>query len=225
VKDPVYSGRDVPEAVGAAATALGVTPSSLRYVILDPGRPGTLGVGSDPARIAVLLDGLRKGTNPEPPPEEEADVDPVLGVRRVVQALIRAADLEIEVQVSLEDDALRVRLEGADRAFLLDDDAVVLEALEHLLKRMYAYLLPSRRLLVDCDGHRETRDEALRQKALGLAAAVRADGTSRVTDPLNAYERRIVHLALAEAPGVTTYSVGEGAGRRVTIASEGDEGK
>ena len=60
---------------------------------------------------------------------------------------------------------------------------------------------------------------------LGLAAAVRADGTPRVTDPLNAYERRIVHMAVAEEPGVVTYSVGEGSGRRVTIAREGDPGK
>jgi spoIIIJ-associated protein len=78
---------------------------------------------------------------------------------------------------------------------------------------------------VDCEGHRETRDEAIRLKARGLAAAVRADGTARVTDPLNAYERRIVHMALAEEPGVTTYSVGEGAGRRVTIAPEPPQGK
>jgi spoIIIJ-associated protein len=225
VKDPVYSGRDVPEAVAAAAAALGVAPAAIRYVILDEGRQGSLGVASDPARIAVLLDELRKNATPEPQPEEEADVDPVEGAKAVIAALVRAADLEVEVAVSLDDDALRVRLSGPDRGFFLDDEGAVLEALEHLLQRMYAYLLPSRRLLVDCDGHREIRDEALRQKALGLAAQVRADGTPRVTDPLNAYERRIVHMALAEEPGVTTYSVGEGAGRRVTIALEGDEGK
>ena len=67
---------------------------------------------------------------------------------------------------------------------------------------MFAPFLESRRLLLDYEGHREARDEALRQKALGLAEAVRADGTPRVTDPLNAYERRIVHMALAEEPGV-----------------------
>lgn len=227
MKDPVYSGRDVPEAVAAAATALGVAPAAIRYVILDEGRQGSLGVASDPARIAVLLDDLRKSLSPEAPQEseDEEDVDPVEGTQAAIRALIRAADLEVDVAVSLDDDALRVRLSGPDRAFFLDDDGAVLEALEHLLQRMYAYLLPSRRLLVDCEGHRETRDEALRQKALGLAAAVRADGTARVTDPLNAYERRIVHMALAEEPGLTTYSVGEGAGRRVTIAPKSDEGK
>jgi spoIIIJ-associated protein len=156
---------------------------------------------------------------------DEPEIDPVEGAKRIVQAVARAADVEVTVEVSSGDDAMRVHLSGPDRAFFLDNDAEVLDALEHLLQRMFAPFLESRRLLLDCDGHREARDEALRQKALGLAAAVRADGTPRVTDPMNAYERRIVHVALADEPGITTYSVGEGAGRRVTIAPEGDGGR
>ena len=225
MKDPVYSGRDVPEAIAAACSALGVTASSLRYVILDPGRPAVLGVGPEPARIAVLLDGLRPGEIAPAPPEDEPEIDPVEGAKRIVQAVARAADVEVTVEISSGDDAMRVRLSGPDRAFFLDDEAAVLEALEHLLQRMFAPFLESRRLLLDCDGYREARDEALRRKAVGMASAVRADGTPRVTDPLNAYERRIVHLALADEPGITTYSVGEGAGRRVTIAPEDDEAR
>lgn len=227
MKDPVYTGRDVPEALAAAAAALGVPAASLRYVTLAPGRPAALGVGSEPARIAVLLDALRPEAPPPGPPEDEYDeeIDPTEGSKRILQAVARAADVEVEVAVSAADDALRIRLSGPDRAFFLDDDGAVLEALEHLLQRMYAPFLESRRLFLDCEGFREQRDEALRQKALGLAAAVRADGTPRVTDPLNAYERRIVHMAVAEETGVVTYSVGEGSSRRVTIAPEGDSGK
>jgi spoIIIJ-associated protein len=223
VKDPVYSGRDVQEAVGAACAALGVQEASLRYVILAPGRPAALGVGAEPARIAVLLEGVRAPAAAPPPlPDDEPEIDPVEGSKRILQAVARAADVEMSVEIRSEEDAMRIRLSGPDRGFFLDDDGAVLEALEHLLQRMFAPFLESRRLLLDYEGHREARDEALRQKALGLAEAVRADGTPRVTDPLNAYERRIVHMALAEEPGVTTYSVGEGSGRRVTIAPEGD---
>jgi spoIIIJ-associated protein len=58
----------------------------------------------------------------------------------------------------------------------------------------------------------------LRGEALELAAAVLEDGQPRLLGPLNSYERRIVHVALAEDPRVRTFSVGEGSDRRVTIA-------
>ena len=55
-----------------------------------------------------------------------------------------------------------------------------------------------------------------------LAEQVLADGRARRTDPLNSYERRIVHVTLAEVRGVQTFSVGEGADRRVTVAPADD---
>jgi spoIIIJ-associated protein len=58
----------------------------------------------------------------------------------------------------------------------------------------------------------------LSEQAHALAAEVRADGKPRTTTPLNAYERRLIHVALSQVEGVVTYSVGEGADRRVTVA-------
>jgi spoIIIJ-associated protein len=111
-----------------------------------------------------------------------------------------------------------VRIEGQDVAFFLDDDDDVLEALDHLLQRMYQRALEPRRLVVTCQGHRVERDEGLRQTARELAAEVRRDGVARTTRALNSYERRVVHVALAEEPGIRTYSVGEEGNRRVTVA-------
>jgi spoIIIJ-associated protein len=71
---------------------------------------------------------------------------------------------------------------------------------------------------VECKGFQEKRDKALGDDARQLADAVRGDGVPRTTEPLNAYERRIVHIALSEAPDVTTHSVGEGPARRVTVS-------
>jgi spoIIIJ-associated protein len=70
---------------------------------------------------------------------------------------------------------------------------------------------------VECEGFQEKRDKALGDDARQLADAVRGDGVPRTTEPLNAYERRIVHIALSETPDVTTHSVGEGPARRVTV--------
>ena len=80
-----------------------------------------------------------------------------------------------------------------------------------------------RRLIVECEGYRTRRDDALRRRALLLAEQVLADGRPRRTEPLNSYERRIVHVTLAEMEGVRTFSVGEGADRRVTVAPAGPD--
>jgi spoIIIJ-associated protein len=220
VKDPVFSGRDVDEAVALASAALGVPENTLRYVVLDPGKPAALGIGASPARIAILLD------RPAPPasstPPEAPRADPAAGARGILRAVAEAAHLEVSTEVIEEEGAMRVLVSGPGREFFLEDDAAALKALEHLLQRMYGRRVSSRRVLLDCEGYRESRDEALRGRARGLAAAVRGDGQPRETGPLNAYERRIVHLALADEPGVRTYSVGEGADRRVTVAPDGE---
>jgi len=221
VKDRVFSGRDVADALAAAGQALGLPAEALRYVVLEAGRAGGLGVSPTPARIAVLLD----GSPPAPPSREAAPPrpagDPRAGIRAVVRALGEAAGIDLAAEIEEGEDALRVRLGGTDRGFFLEEGGEVLRATEHLLMRMFARDVAPRGLLVDCEGYREQRDEALRATALELAAAVTADGKARTSPALNAYERRIVHLALAEVKGVVTYSVGEGGDRRVTVAPAG----
>jgi spoIIIJ-associated protein len=220
VKDRVFSGRDVADALAAAGQALGVPADALRYVVLEAGRPGGLGVSPTPARIAVLLDGA-----PAPPSREAAPPrpagDPRAGIRAVVRALGEAAGIDLAAEIEEGEDALRVRLGGSDRGFFLEEGGEVLRATEHLLIRMFARDVAPRGIRVDCEGYREQREEALRAQALELAAAVTADGKTRTIPALNAYERRIVHLALAEVKGVVTYSVGEGGDRQVTVAPAG----
>lgn len=223
MKDPVFSGSDVEEAVAAAAVALAVPVSALRYVVLDPGRPGGLGVSPSDARIAVLLDRSTPPSGNLAPEDVDEDADDGETdvkdrIRRVLGAVIESAGLETTIAFGESDDALRVLLGGRDREFFLADDAEVFQALEHLLQRMFNHEVTPRRIHLDCEGYREGRDAALKEQALALATEVRADGRPRLMGPLNAYERRIVHIALSEAEGVTTYSVGEGADRRVTIA-------
>lgn len=228
MKDAVFSGRDVAEALQAGGRALGLPPDALRYVVLDRGAPGVLGMGGTPARIAILLDSLEPakgapaaheaGSGPTEEEREESRDDPRAGLRRILRALAEAAGLEIDVGIEEAADILTVRLGGVGREFFLGAGGETLKATEHLLQRMFARDIAPRRLVVDCEGYRELRGERLRALALELAAAVRRDGAPRTTGPLNAYERRIVHIALSQEPGIRTYSVGEGAERRVTVA-------
>jgi len=123
------------------------------------------------------------------------------------------------VELESGEDALVVRLAGPDRDFFYGEEGEVLRAVEHLLQRMLDRGGGDRRrMVVECEGYRDRRDQALRAEAATLAAAVKAGGEARITRPLNAYERRIVHLALSGEETLVTFSVGEGEDRRVTIA-------
>lgn len=218
MRDPLFSGRDVAEALEAAGRSLGLAADSLRYVVLEPGSPGVLGMGGTPARIAILLD------RPSRAPEAAAPARPggAAGVRSILEALAAAAGIEIALALEETPEALLVGIRGPGAGFFLEREGDLLKAVEHLLQRMFGRELEPRRLALDCEGYRAQREERLRARARELAEAVRRDGKPRTTGPLNAYERRIVHLALHGEPGVRTFSVGEGGERRVTVAAAED---
>lgn len=227
MKDRAFSGRDVEDALAAAAAALGLPVASLKYVVLDPGSPGRVGAKPTEARIAVLLDAAAPPSRgPEADDEDDFDgeeEDPIEGIQDVLGELKAAAGIDVSVDVEEGREAVTVRIDGPDRGFFLGEDGSgeVLRAVEHLLQRMFApdlYPLPLR---VECGGFREQRQKALEAEARALAEAALREGRPLTMPPLNAYERRIVHLALQEMPGVVTYSVGEGAERRLTVAPKG----
>lgn len=247
MKDRAFTGRDVPEAVRLAAEALGLPEASLRYFVLDPGRPGSLGVAPSPARIAVLMEASpprREAGAPAPRPERpreetsrgaaaepdddlEYEPEPLTErLARVTEALTEALGFSVSGEVAEDRDAATVRVSLADPSFLLgpDGEGAPARALEHLLHRSFVNDVSPRKLRVEFPGYRETRDQALSALALRLAEEVRRTNAAQETAPLNAYERRIVHMAAATAGGVVTQSEGEGAERRVVLRPANDPG-
>ena len=225
MKDQVFTGRDVAEALRAAERSLGIPAIKIHYVVLEAGVPGTLGRADAPARIAVLLDGgpptPESGPERTPatrPPAVRTPRDYRASIREVLRALSTTADVDLSAELLETEGSLTVVLEGDGRNMLLEDSAEPLRALEQVLQRILVRDGGPRRLVMRCEGYRDARGDALRDEALRLAAAVATDGQPRTTEPMNSYERRLVHVALAEHPGVKTFSVGEGADRRVTIA-------
>jgi spoIIIJ-associated protein len=217
LSDRAFTGRDIPEAVAAASRALGLPPERLRYVVLEAGTPGAHGIGGTPARIAVLVDApAPAGVAPGAPSAPPAAPGPRL--RALVRALAEAAGVDLAAEVEEAEGALTVRVEGPGASLLLEEDGEVFRALEHLLQRAAFRPGARPRVVLTCPGYKEKRDDDLRAEARALARAVRADGKPRETRPLNSYERRIVHMVVSEEPGLRTFSVGEGADRRVTVA-------
>jgi spoIIIJ-associated protein len=225
VKDRLFSGPDVDEALAVAAASLGLPRAELRYVVLDPGSGGGRGLSPTPARIAVLLRDSSRRTGPEREGRDRGVAtapapDPRAGIRETIRAVAEAGGLDVDPEIEETEEAVIVRLRGPDQGFFLgaEGKGEVLRATEHLLQRLYRAALQPRFLRVTCEGFRERRDQALAEEARRLAEAVRADGQPREMEPLNAYERRVIHVALQGEPGVVTFSVGEGAARRVTVA-------
>ena len=107
---------------------------------------------------------------------------------------------------------------GSDAEVLTGDDGRVLEALQYLISKMTSRLLTDNvRVLIDAGGHREKRDQEIRDRALAAAAQAREEERKVRLEPLNPYERRVVHLTLKDAEGIRTYSIGRGYLKRVTI--------
>ena len=231
MKDQVFEGATVENAISSASSALGVATDRLRYVVLDAGQPAVRGLEARPARIAVLFDRAAAGAPaaaPSPDPRPAASPDATAApasvsevaaeIRALVRELARSAESDLSADVTVSDQSVHVRLGGPGKDLLLADDADVLESLEYLLQLMHRRAIEPRRLIVDCEGYRADRDRSLKEEALALAAAVAEDGRPRRTRALNSYERRVVHTALTDHPAVHTFSVGEGADRRVTVA-------
>ena len=224
MKDRVFEGRDVARALEAASLGLGLPVSGLRYVVLEEGGEATAAAPASPARIVVFLDATERAAQTLRPAPPASLGGPSAGspkdrLRRLVSAVADAAGEPLDVTFDEAGEALTVRLNGPGEQLLLESGGEALRALEHLLQRAVSRDEP-RRIQLTSERFRGQRDAFLRGLARTLAEAVRADGVSRETDALNSYDRRIVHLAVQDEPGVRSFSVGEGGARRVTVALE-----
>jgi spoIIIJ-associated protein len=141
-------------------------------------------------------------------------------VLEFIRAVSSAMGLTLEAKVEGTPDGPRVDLEGEDGDLLLKHKAEGLLALQHVASAVFRQELPGKqRVLVDCMGFRRDKDAELRQMARYLSERARRTGTEQRLGPLNPYERRLVHMAAAEVPGVSTESVGDAFTKTVTISA------
>jgi len=144
-------------------------------------------------------------------------------LKRFVELVVREMQLQIEYEIvrtegGPDGDALVVAFRGADQDFLLERNAELLLALEHVAHR-WLKLNPQLhdRVRFDCGDYRATRLEELKLSARVAAQRVRETGQEFRFNPMSSRERRIVHLELNGAPGVRTMSEGSGDRRQLVI--------
>ncbi len=156
--------------------------------------------------------------------EDVSEVDSLAGdVREFMEQMVEHLDWELGVDIVESDpEVLRVVLSGEDRDLMLQNGAEILDVFQYLSNRIFGRDLDDRRLVVDCDGYRARKEIELQEIAERVSERVKRTGEEEELSRMNPYERRIVHLAVAEIEGVTTESEGEGVMKRVVIFPDDD---
>ncbi len=127
-----------------------------------------------------------------------------------LRRFVAAIGIETPIDVEVTADGPRINLSGEQAEILVRHRGEPLKALQHVVDMAYGRdLEEGRRVFVDALAYRKGKDVELRQMARFLAEKVKETGQDQQLGPLNPYERRLVHLAVAEVPGVTTESIGD----------------
>ena len=203
-KDIIVTAKTIEEAALEGASKLGVTREDVEIEVLEEPKKGFFGMGAAPAKVKVTY-----------------ILKPLEAARNFIETLM--ADLEIQAEIQIHDDGngeslITIEGEGGHHGDTL-------EAFQYLVNlaankkddedRQYT------RITVNIENYREKREETLRKLAAKMAAKVKKSGRNIALEPMNAYERRIIHAEIQKIEGVSTNSVGVEGNRRVVIFPEG----
>ena len=200
------SAKTVGEAITEACRKFGVTSDKLDYQIVEEGSSGFLGIGSKPAMIkaAVKVEKLSM--------EDVAD--------RFLGDVFKAMNMAVAVDIKYneEEKSLEINLMGEDMGVLIGKRGQTLDSLQYLVslvvnKETEEYV----RVKVDTENYRQRRKETLENLARNIAGKVKKTRRSVTLEPMNPYERRIIHSALQGERFISTHSEGEEPFRRVVV--------
>ncbi len=138
-----------------------------------------------------------------------------------VQNVVNAMGATLTVNVEETPEGTRINLEGEDGGVLVRRGGEGLQALQHIVATAFRKQLgDDNRIVIDCNGFRKEKDAELRQMATYMAEKARTSGIPQEMGPLNPYERRIVHLAIAEDPTASSESIGDAFMKTVIISAK-----
>jgi spoIIIJ-associated protein len=147
------------------------------------------------------------------------ELDPVETLEDLLEEIAEGLQLDVEVEVEAGDGLLTGRLQGDDVGLFIGRHGQTIDAVQHLAQRIVFPEGPSSvRLVIDADGYRERRAEALQADADDAVEETLRTGEPVEFDPMPPWERRIVHEHLRDRAGVETFSEGEEPGRYLVVA-------
>jgi spoIIIJ-associated protein len=217
VEEIQRSAPSVEEALEAALTELGVSEQEADVTVLQEPRQGVLGIGSQEAVVSVRVR-RRDAEATEEDLEEQGEI-----AAEFLEGLLSRMGLDAEVEPALEGGTMYVDVLGQgpddeDMGLLIGRHGQTLEALQELARVVVGQRTGMRaRIVVDIEDYKRRQRSRLEAKAREVAARVARSHQEEELEPMNPFERKMVHDAVATVPGVRTASRGEEPERRVVI--------
>ena len=232
-----FTAKNVDEAITEACESLLVTSDKLDYEVVSAGSAGLLGIGAKPAVIKARIKEEKEETvetkvevkeekKPEVKAEKKAASSDINGdelckkANEFLKEVFGAMNMEVTVDTKFNsnDNILDVELSGAEMGVLIGKRGQTLDSLQYLISLVVNRDISEYvHVKVDTENYRERRKATLENLAKNISYKVRKSRQSVALEPMNPYERRIIHSALQNDRYVTTHSEGEEPFRRVVV--------
>lgn len=214
-----FTGKNVEEALQSALTELNVTIDQIEYEVLEKESGGFLGLlGGKPAKIAVKLKEAEKKQIKETGNNNDKDLCQIATtfLNEILTAM--GLDTEIKAEFTENKDEIDIDLSGSDMGVLIGKRGATLDSLQYLVslvvnKESDSYI----KIKLDTENYRERRKETLENLAKNIASKVKKTRRNVSLEPMNPYERRIIHSCLQSDSYVETHSEGEEPFRKVVV--------
>ncbi|MBR5317443.1 MAG: protein jag [Lachnospiraceae bacterium] len=195
------SAKTVDDALTEALVKLGATSDQVEYEVIEKGSTGFLGIGSKPAVIKI-----RKKCTVED------------NIREFLGNVFKAMEIEVEIVIKKEDGNYAVDLKGDDMGVLIGKRGQTLDSLQYLTNLAVNKNTEEHvKVKIDTEDYRNRRKETLENLAKNIAYKVKRTKRPVSLEPMNPFERRVIHSALQNDKFVTTHSEGDEPYRHVVV--------
>ncbi len=236
-----FKGKTKNDAITEACRHFSIPSDKLDYEVLDEGKAGILGIGAKPAVIRARVKEESKEEAIEPVKLSETpiiasvkaaaadmgDVDVEAVSKKFLSDVFAAMGIAVEISAKYNDSlrSLEVELSGDEMGVLIGKRGQTLDSLQYLIslvinKGTTEYI----KVKVDTENYRQRRKETLENLAKNISYKVKRTRRPVSLEPMNPYERRIIHSALQNDRYVTTHSEGDEPFRRVVVTPKRDSG-
>ncbi len=198
------TGKTVEEALKHALDELKLTKDKVDVEVIDEGSKGLFNlIGTKPAKVKVT-----------------AKADSLDDAKTFLVSVLRSMDINADIDIKEENDIININLKGPKMGLVIGYRGETLDSLQYLVSLVVNknHENSYKRVVLDAENYRQKREETLIRVAQKTAYKVKKSGRPYKLEPMNPYERRIIHSALQEYTDIKTYSEGEEPFRRIIIS-------